>query len=146
MKAYSVDLRQRIVEAYEQNEGSQRELAQRFKVSLTFVQSLLKRFHAEETIEPKPHTGGFLPKLANHLNLIKQLVEQDNDATLEELCSQLEQKTGLRVSISTMCRALQLLNLTRKKKHFMPLKQKRIEFKGCVAIIGKRFETCAQKT
>jgi transposase len=56
------------------------------------VRLLLKRHQAEGTIEPKPHTGGFESKLANHLDLVKQLVEQDNDATLAELCAQLEQQ------------------------------------------------------
>lgn len=115
MKAYSVDLRQRIIDAYEQEEESQRSLAERFKVSLAFIQSLLKRYRSEKTIEPKPHTGGFTAQLDEHHNLTRQLVEQDNDATLEELCIQLEQKLGLKVSISTMWRALQQLNLTRKK-------------------------------
>jgi transposase len=115
MKAYSVDLRQKIVDAYEQKEGSQRELAKRFKVSPNFVRLLLKRHQTEGTIEPKPHTGGFSSKLANHLDLVKQLVEQDNDATLEELCDQLEQQLQIRVSPSTLCRTLQKMDLTRKK-------------------------------
>jgi len=115
MQAYSVDLRQKVIDAYEREDGSQRELAERFGVSLWFIQSLLKQYRTENTIEPKPHTGGFVSKLSEHLGLIEQLVEQDNDATLEELCTQLEQKTGVQVSISTMCRALQGLNLTRKK-------------------------------
>jgi len=76
---------------------------------------LLKRHETEGTIEPKPHTGGFDRKLANHLELVKQLVEQDNDATLEELCAQLEQQAQIQVSPSTLCRTLQKLNLTRKK-------------------------------
>ncbi len=57
---------------------------------------MLKRHQTEGTIEPKPHTGGFAGKLANHLDLVQQLVEQDNDATLEELCAQLEQLQLLR--------------------------------------------------
>ena len=115
MKAYSVDLRQKVVDAYEQQEGSQRELAKRFKVSPNFVRLLLKRHQTEGTVEPKPHTGGFTSKLANQLNLIEQLVEQDNDATLQELCDQLDQQVQIRVSPSTVCRTLQQLNLTRKK-------------------------------
>ncbi len=115
MKAYSVDLRQRVIDAYEQEEGSQRELAKRFKVSLAFIQTLLKRYRTEKTIEPKSHTGGFTAKLDEHHNLIREIVEQDNDATLEEICVQLEQKLGLKVSVSTLWRALQQLNLTRKK-------------------------------
>lgn len=115
MKAYSVDLRQKIVDAYEQKEGSQRELAKRFKVSPNFVRLLLKRRQTEGTIEPKPHTGGFAAKLAGQQSIVQQLVEQDNDATLEELCEQIEQRTQIRVSCSTLCRTLQQLNLTRKK-------------------------------
>jgi thiamine pyrophosphate-dependent acetolactate synthase large subunit-like protein len=42
-------------------------------------------------------------------------VEQDHDATLAELCAQLEQQVKIRVSPSTLCRTLQQLNLTRKK-------------------------------
>ena len=115
MKPYSVDLRQKIVDAYEQKEGSQRELARRFKVSPNFVRLLLKRHQTEGTIEPKPHTGGVAGKLENHLTLVEQLVAQDNDATLEELCAQIEQQLEIRVSPSTLCRTLQQLNLTRKK-------------------------------
>ena len=43
MKAYSIDLRQRIIEAYENQEGSQRALAKRFKVSLSFIWTLDKQ-------------------------------------------------------------------------------------------------------
>jgi len=146
MKAYSVDLRQKVIDAYEQEDDSQRELAERFGVSLSFIQSLLKQYRTETTIEPKPPSGGFVSKVAEHLDLIQQLVEQNNDASLEELCTQLEQKTGVQVSISTMCRALQLLNLTRKKKHFMRRKPKAIGFKPYGVSIGKRLERSAQRT
>ncbi len=115
MRAYSVDLRQRVVDAYEQQEGSQRELAKRFKVSPNFVRLLLKRHQAEGTVESKPHTGGWAGKLTEHTELVQQLVEQDNDATLAELCAQIEQQVQIQVSPSTLCRLLQQLNLTRKK-------------------------------
>ena len=37
MKTYSIDLRQKTIEAYQNQEGSQRQLAKRFKVSLSFI-------------------------------------------------------------------------------------------------------------
>ncbi len=40
----SVDLRQRIIAAYEAKEGSQRQLAERFKVSLSFIRDLSRRY------------------------------------------------------------------------------------------------------
>jgi transposase len=115
MKAYSLDLRQRIVDAYKRQEGSQRELARRFKVSLEFVRSLLKRQRDDQTIEAKQPTGGFAPKLAQSLEVVQQLVEENNDATLEELRVLVQQKTGVVVSVPTICRTLQQLGLTRKK-------------------------------
>jgi len=47
MKAYSIDLRQKIVEAYLNQEGSQRQLSERFKVSFHCVRTLLKRLRRE---------------------------------------------------------------------------------------------------
>ena len=58
MKAYSVDLRQKIVDAYNQREGSQRQLARRFRVSLTFIENLLKRYRTDGTVKPRAHGGG----------------------------------------------------------------------------------------
>ena len=60
MKAYSVDLRQKVIDAYNQGEGSQRQLAKRFRVSLTFIENLLKRYRTDGTVEPR---NGDLTKL-----------------------------------------------------------------------------------
>ena len=124
MKAYSLDLRQKIIDAYTNHEGSIRQVAQRFKVAKSFVQKLLKRYREEGTLEAKAHGGGFASKLTQHLEVVQQLVAEDNDATLAELCKALEQRSGVRVSQSTLCRELQQLKLTRKKSPSMPPKQK----------------------
>lgn len=117
MKPYSLDLRQKIVESYENKEGSIRQLAKRFKVSPDCVQRLLQRYYQEGTIEPKPYTGGNEPILkSEHLKILISLVEEDNDATLFQLAQRLEAQTQLQVSSSTISRAIAKLNLTRKKK------------------------------
>jgi len=113
MKAYSLDLHQKIIHAYTNQEGSIRQVAQRFKVAKSFVQKLLKRYREEGTIAPKPQEGGFAAKLAEPLHVVEQWVEQENDATLAELCEHLYQDPGVRVSQSTLCRQLQQLKLTR---------------------------------
>ncbi len=41
MKAYSLDLRQRIINAHKNRENSVRQLASRFQVSANFVQKLI---------------------------------------------------------------------------------------------------------
>jgi putative transposase len=116
MKAYSIDIRQKIIDAYNNQEGSQRKLAKRFRVSLSFVQSLLKRYRETGSVNPKPHGGGQTPKLTpQQLALIPQFVKEDNNATLDELCEKLYQKTQVRISRATMGRVLQTFKLPRKK-------------------------------
>ncbi len=119
MKAYSLDLRQKVIDAYNQKEGSQRQLAKRFSVSLSFVQDLLKRYREDQTIEPRAHGGGAPTKLNDEQRgVIRKLVEEENDAILVELCERLEQQSQVRVSRATMGRMLQKLGITRKKKSF----------------------------
>ncbi|RCJ33253.1 transposase [Nostoc sp. ATCC 53789] len=116
MKAYSTDLRQKVIDAYKNQEGSQRNLASRFSVSLTFIQKLLKRYRSSGTVEPKAHGGGNTAKLSSEqMALVVALVKEDNDAILVELCERLKERTGVKVSRSTMGRITQKLNLTRKK-------------------------------
>ncbi len=116
MKAYSIDLRQKIVDAYNKKESSQRQLARRFRVSLTFIENLLKRYRTDGTVEPRAHGGGQVAKLSQEQEaVVATLIEENNDAILVELCDQLEQCIGVRISRATMGRYVQKLKLTRKK-------------------------------
>jgi transposase len=131
MKAYSTDLRQKIIDAYNNKEGSQRQLAKQFSVSLSFVQSLLRRFRFCGTVEPKPHSGGQSAKLnSEQIVLVAVLVEEDNDAILVELCDRLQQRTGVKISRATMGRITKKLNLTRKKKQYMRVSDTPSEYKN----------------
>ena len=62
-------------------------------------------------MEEEPDLNSTLQKLA----VVAQLVEQDNDATLEELVIQLQETNKVKVSRATMGRVVQKLKLTRKK-------------------------------
>ncbi len=116
MKPYSIDIRTKIIEARNNTNESTRQLAERFRVSYSFVNRLLRRYDVTNSIEPLPHGGGKPPLIdSQQLNLVKKLVKEDNDATLQELSDRLKEKTGIEVSIPTMCRLVQKLNLTRKK-------------------------------
>jgi hypothetical protein len=42
--AYSIDLRQKILSAWPNKEGTQRELAKRFKISLSFLRDFFRRY------------------------------------------------------------------------------------------------------
>lgn len=116
MKPYSKDLRKKIIDAYFEEQESIRKLAQRFKVSRSFVQKLLKRYQKTGAINPKPHQGGQSPKLnSEQINLVAELIEQNKGATLEELCNRLENQIGIRVSRSTMSRIARKLKSSQKK-------------------------------
>jgi transposase len=139
MKAYSIDLRQKVLEAYNRQEGSQRQLAKRFSVSLSFIQDLLKRYREDGTIAPRAHGGGARAKLNDEqVAWVEGLVEEDNDAILVELCERLEQRRGIRVSRATMGRVTQKLLLTRKKSRSMPVNETRNECNGYELNIGIR--------
>lgn len=105
------------------------EPAKRFKVSLSFIQRLLKRDREEGTIAPKTLGGGPKPQLEPYTEQIHLLLEQCNDLTLEQLGQKLAQETGVKVSLSTLCRFLQKHKLTRKKKQHINPKQKQSQFK-----------------
>ncbi|MDF5708759.1 MAG: hypothetical protein PUP90_14125 [Nostoc sp. S4] len=57
---YSKDLRQRVVDAYKAKLGSQQQLAERFQVSLSFVQRLIGGHQKTGEVNSKPHGGGAL--------------------------------------------------------------------------------------
>lgn len=70
---------------------SYRQLPRRNSVSLSFVQSLLKRYRQTGTIAPKARTGGRVAKPnAQHLQQLDALIAKHNDATLERLCDLLQ--------------------------------------------------------
>lgn len=125
MKAYSLDLRQKIVDTYAEGNISQRQLALQFRVALSFIEKLLKQQKETGNIAPKVRTEQTPTKLnAEQLKVLEQLVEANNDATLDELRYQLEQKTGVLIGRSTVDRMVKQLNLTVKKKLFTPRKSR----------------------
>ena len=116
MKAYSLDLREKIVATHAQGGRSQRQLAQQFGVALSFIEKLLKQQRETGSLAPKVRTQQTPTKLNDEqLQVLAQLVEVQNDATLDELRFQLEQKTGVLIGRSTVDRMLTRLKLTVKK-------------------------------
>ena len=77
---------------------------------------------------------------SEQMALVALLVEEDNDATLVELCDRLQQKAGVKISRATMGRITQKLNLTRKKKQYMPVSDTPSEYKNLEQSIGQPLE------
>jgi transposase len=113
MGPYSNDLRERVAAAVDHGEGSQREIAQRFRVDLSFVVRLLQRRRQAHTLDPKPHGGGPPPALnAADQQRLDALIHAQPDATLKRL----KQQGGFTCSLTTLWRYLRRRGLTRKKK------------------------------
>jgi transposase len=129
-RPYSLDLRTRIIKAHQEGKFSIRQIAQRFQVGKNFVCSLLQQWRETGNLSPRPHGGGKPSKLnPAHIEALKTIVLRHNDATLKELAVLLEQETGLKVSPSTICRQLQKLGLTLKKKLSIIPNKHQLKFK-----------------
>src|SRR5262249_32731112 len=113
MRAYSNDLRERLVAAVDRGELSLRQIARLFSVSLSCLVRLLQRRWRTGSIQPQPHAGGPTPKLdADALRRLRELVREQPDATLAELHDRL----GVPCHLATVARALHRQRITRKKK------------------------------
>jgi transposase len=113
MTPYSEDLRQRVVETIHRGDGSVRQIASRFLVSVSFVTRLLHLHRTTGSVEPRAHGGGNPAVLGpEDLERLRELIRQQPDATLEEC----RQRLGLSCSLMTISRALSKLGLPRKKK------------------------------
>jgi transposase len=118
MKPYSIDRRETILRAYDQKLGSQRHVASLFGVSRSCVEKLLQRRRIIGTIVPRPHAGGRQPSCDEAaLEVVRQVLREQADATLEELWARLRQRRRLGVSLATRSRLLRRLGLPRNKRH-----------------------------
>jgi transposase len=118
MRAYSQDLRQRIVEALEADEKTQPEIADRFGVSVSFVEKLWYRWRKTGSCAALAHGGGPKRALADDQALIRAEIARQPDISLTELCQRVAQSGGANASPSMMCRELKRLKLQRKKSRF----------------------------
>ena len=116
---YSTDLRERVLVAYEQGEGSQVAIARRFRVCPATVCNWLRQARQDGRRCPKLRRGGPAARLGSYdLALLQGLVAETNDAYLDQDAERLFTLTGKRVSRPVMCRTLQRLKLRPKKRPF----------------------------
>lgn len=85
MTPYSQDLRQRALETIQRGDGSVRQIARRFLVSVSFVTRLLRLHRSTGSLQPRPHGGGNPAVLTpDDLERLRELIRQQPDATLVE--------------------------------------------------------------
>ena len=131
--SYPVEMREKAVKAYLEGKGTQEEIADIFGIDVSTLRRYLILYESEGDVSPKPHPGR-LPTLEEDLQWIKGQVEAKPDIELKELCALLSEQRGKVVSVPTMCRACQRLDLRRKKKSYTAAEQDREEVKKSAEI------------
>jgi transposase len=117
MKTLSLDLRERLLTAYDQDQGTREEVARRFRVSLGMVKKLLQQRRKTGDIRPRHRFAGRKPRLLPaYGQRLGALVARQPDLTLVELRDRL----GMPCSVPAVHQVLTLLGLTYKKRRSMP--------------------------
>ena len=120
-KPLSLDLRKRVVEAYETAYHSMAHVAAQFGVGVATVNRWVHRYRKTGLLDPLAHAGGPAPLVDEQgLSLLSVLLEEQPDAIRSEVAEQYQQERGITLSVATVGRELRRLGLTRKKKHSTP--------------------------
>ena len=115
MQAYSLDLRQRVIDACRSGQ-SERDVAQRFALSLSSVQRYKRALRATGSLAQKPWPGR-APKIKpQQQDALRALVAKKTDWTLVSLCDAWKEATGVEVARDVMGRTLSRFGITQKKR------------------------------
>jgi transposase len=116
-RPYSADLRRAALRACARGDGPRRRIARRYGVAESTLYGWLRQEREEDRRRPKPHAGG-RPRAIDAAGetALRELVAADNDATLVAYAAGFEARTGRKVSVPMVCKALKRLGLGRKKR------------------------------
>ncbi len=150
MRPYSLDLRQRVAAALDAHEGSQAPIAQRFRVSVSFITRLLRHRRQTGALAPKPHGGGHPPALDRDArDRLRRAVRERPDATLAELAG----RVGVPCGIMAIFRTLRKLKITREKKSLHAtqrdsprVRRKRRAFRQAMAAVAPEHQVLVDET
>lgn len=114
--AYSLELREKALNAYKQGQGSQETIAKLFTIGTSTFKRWIKKLNQGEDLSPPSTRSGRPKKISSSgVQTIKTLVDANPSITLKELSEAYYKKHQVKVSISMLCRELKLLNLSYKK-------------------------------
>lgn len=121
MNAYSLDLRLKVLDAVDRG-IPRKEVVRTFGVSMPTIERYLRRRRQTGELVPRPSPGR-TPSICSTVEERRALwaqLEKNDEATLERHCELWEKHRGVRVSISTMSRAVRKLGWTFKKRRWVP--------------------------
>jgi len=120
MKAYSMDLRKRVLAVYDCGQHNLKQIAERFQVTTRWIQQLRQRRELEGTIAPYPQNQGRKPAFrGKQLEELNEFVRHRPDATLEEIQEHFSGKVTC--SLVAIHQTLKRLGWRYKKKRYEPV-------------------------
>ncbi len=114
MRAYSLDLRRKMVEASERG-MSKAEAARTFGVGISTVKRYVSRAQQGESLSPKKAPGKKRKLNESAAKLLEEDLHARPAVTYRQRAEYLHKLLGVRVSESTVCRMIQRMGYTRKK-------------------------------
>jgi transposase len=121
MNAYSLDLRLKVLDAVDRG-IPRKEVVRTFGVSMPTLERYLRRRKRSGDLAPRPSPGR-TPSVcatAEERRALWEQLEGNREATLERHCELWEKERKVRVSVSTMSRAVRRLGWTFKKSRREP--------------------------
>ena len=120
MKAYSIDLRKRVLSAYDSKKYTLKQIAEQFQVTTRWIQKLRQQREQEGSIAPRPQNQGRKPAFRGKLlQELDDFVNKHSDATLEEIRQYFEGRVDC--SIVAVHNALKRLGWRYKKNRYEPV-------------------------
>ena len=117
MATLSIDIRERILAAYDRGDCTREQVAERYDVSLGMVKKLLQQRRRTGDIAPRHRFSGRKPKItAKHQKRLQRLVDKHPDMTLQELRAAI----GVECSLPAIHYALRRMGLSLKKSRSIP--------------------------
>jgi transposase len=121
MRAYSMDLRERVLAAVDRG-TLRKEIVRTLSVSEPTIRRYLRLRRETGSVAPKPYPKRpfSICQSVEHRRALWKQLQEHNDATLEKHCQIWERSQGDKVSIPTMGRAIRRLGWTLKKRVWVP--------------------------
>jgi transposase len=116
--AYSVDLREKVVGAFDVGDMTDEQVAELFQLGEATVHRWKRLKRETGSLVPRPPRGGGMPPRVEpeKYELVREIVRAEPDLTIAEVAWEFHRRTGRSVSPAAMGRTLQKLGLTRKKR------------------------------
>jgi transposase len=128
-RAYSDDLRRKLLEAHAAGKGTLRELAERFGVSVPWAWKISAAHRRSGAMERAPQSRHGRPSRVDRTH-VKALLKAKPNLILRELREELERTTGVAISHTQMWRVVRELGLRLKKSRSTPPSETRRRTSG----------------